>query len=82
MTQDDLPPLPKSSVTITINGVEREVGDSFLSFEGIVTAAMGLTNEPHAFSVIYEEKSGKSGRVLPNERLYPQDGTNFLVRKR
>lgn len=79
--RDELPPLPKSTLTISVDGVEREVGDSMLTFEQIVVMSKGLTQDMN-YSVTYIDETGRIGRMLPSERMFPREGMKFSVQKR
>ncbi len=71
----------KHSASVKVNGVERELPFAMIGAEEIIGSALGLVKDPGAFVVSYKI-GDREGRVLPSERMVPEDGMEFTVSPR
>jgi hypothetical protein len=71
----------KNSATVKINGEERSLNFAFVGCEEVIGAALGLISNPMDYTVQWK-MGEREGRLIPSERMVPEDGMEFTVSRR
>lgn len=71
----------KNSASVKINDKEVELSLAMIGPDEVIGACMGLISDPSSFLVSWKH-GGREGRLIPSERMFPEDGMEFTISKR
>jgi hypothetical protein len=78
MREENSAKVQPEKVTIIVNGKERDVGVSSISFEGVVRLAHPLTSHPEAYTVTFRH-GHDGGSLIPGREIAVLEGMIFNV---